>query len=138
MNPITSTVAASCNRLVPKSPLSSPRGSPRSSPRHSPVTATKFSHMLSPPGHNHSKDQRRGSRETDRYKMQLASQTSKAYQTKKNETRKPAQKGKASAAKDKPQKRLLEEAVAAPVREKKTKTTNRKASGSREKQCTLM
>lgn len=139
MNPITSTVAASCNRLV-----LSPRSSPRSSPRPSP-NALRKSPFLDLPDER----KRRYSKETEDYKKQLAQTTSKAYRAKRTENKKSdVNEGKvnARAAKQKPPRRLLEEAVQAATAEKhgKKKNANVKASctsrsaSKKEKNCSIM
>lgn len=143
MNPITSTVAASCNRLV-LSPRSSPRGSPRSSPRSSPNALRKPPFLDVP---NDAK--RRDSKEIVDYKKQLGKTTSKAYRAEKTESNKSAEintaKVNSRQAKQKPPKRLLEVAVHAATAERKTKTTNEKSSSTTDsprskkgKNCTIM
>ena len=143
MNPITSTVAASCNRLV-----LSPRTSPRSSPRPSP-NVTRKSPFLDLPA---DEKKRRDSKEIEDYKKQLAATTRQAYKEKRteNEGSNNVVKGSNTAAtKEKPAKRLLEEAVAvaatAEKREQGKKTTNSKPSKSsssgattKGKKCTIM
>lgn len=144
MNPITSTVAASCNRLV-----LSPRTSPRCSPRPSP-NVTRKTPFLDLPAEE---KKRRDSKEIEDYKKQLAGMTSQAYKEKKTENKKSNHVGKPgsnpAATKKKPTKRLLEEAVAiaatAEKRKHGEKTTNSKPSKSssssastKEKKCTIM
>lgn len=143
MNPITSTVAASCNRLV-----LSPRTSPRSSPRPSP-NVTRKSPFLDLPA---DEKKRRDSKEIEDYKKQLAATTRQAYKEKRTENKgsNNVVKGSNTAAtKEKPAKRLLEEAVAvaatAEKREHGKKTTNSKPSKSsssgastKGKKCTIM
>lgn len=140
MNPITSTVAASCNRLV-----LSPRSSPRSSPRASPNVLRKAP-FLDLPADDLKK--RRDSKEVEDYKKQLAATTRQAYKEKRVENKKAnnAAKGSTPTTKEKPAKRLLEEAVSATVEKQKhgKKTTNTKASKSpsnaskKDKKCTIM
>ena len=77
MNPITSTVAASCNRLVV-----SPRSSPRNSPRNSPVAGRKSPFLDLP-----EERKRRDSKEILQYKKMLADSTSQAYRAKRIENR---------------------------------------------------
>lgn len=134
MNPITSTVAASCNRLV-----LSPRSSPRSSPKPSPNVLRKAPFLDLPAEDK----KRRDSKEIEDYKKQLASATRLAYKEKRTEDKKTGNAGKVNtqATKDKIGKRLLEEAT-----EKHTnkKTANKKASKSpssaskKDKKCTIM
>lgn len=140
MNPITSTVAASCNRLV-----LSPRSSPRSSPRASPNVIRKAPFLDLP---NDDLKKRRDSKEVVDYKKQLATTTRQAYKEKRTENKRSnnAGKGNPSAAKEKPAKRLLEEAVSATAEKQKhgKKTTNTKASKSpssaskKDKKCSIM
>lgn len=143
MNPITSTVAASCNRLV-----LSPRTSPRNSPRPSPIVTRKTPFLDLPADEK----KRRDSKEIEDYKKQLAATTSQAYKEKRTEKKKSNHVGKGSntaATKEKPTKRLLEEAVAiaatAEKRKQGEKTTNSKPSKSssssastKDKKCTIM
>lgn len=140
MNPITSTVAASCNRLV-----LSPRSSPRSSPRPSPNVLRKAPFLDLP---NDDQKKRRDSKEIEDYKRQLAATTRQAYKEKRTENKRSnnAGKGDTTATKEKPAKRLLEEAVSATAEKQKhgKKTTNTKASKSpsgaskKDKKCTIM
>lgn len=143
MNPITSTVAASCNRLV-----LSPRTSPRSSPRPSPNVVRKTPFLDLP---NDGK-KRRDSKEIEDYKKQLTATTRQAYKEKRTENKRSNNVEKGSnttATKEKPVKRLLEEAVAQAATAEKQKhgkkTTNSKASKSssssastKDKKCTIM
>lgn len=139
MNPITSTVAASCNRLA-----LSPRSSPRGSPRHSPNALRKPPFLDLPDD-----KKRRDSKETVDYKKLLAQSTSQAYRAQRTENKKSdgnAGKRNAHAGKQKPPKRLLEEAVQAATAEEhgKKKTANVKASSStssasrKDKKCSIM
>ena len=141
MNPITSTVAASCNRLV-----LSPRSSPRNSPKPSPNVLRKAP-FLDLPADDHKK--RRDSKEIGDYKKQLAATTKQAYKEKRVENQKSNNVGRKSdtpATKEKPAKRLLEEAVSATAEKQKhgKNTTNTKASKSpssaskKDKKCTIM
>lgn len=143
MNPITSTVAASCNRLV-----LSPRTSPRSSPRPSPNVVRKTPFLDLP---NDGK-KRRDSKEIEDYKKQLTATTRQAYKEKRTENKRSNNVVKGSnttATKEKPVKRLLEEAVAQAATAEKQKhgkkTTNSKPSKSssssastKDKKCTIM
>lgn len=128
MNPITSSIAASCSRLN-VSPRSSPRGSPRSSPRSSPNVVRR------PPFLDIPNDvKRRDSKEIQDYKKELYHTTSKAYQANKTGNRKTPEinvrKVKIREEKQKPAKRLLEEAVHATAADRKRKTSNAKRSGT--------
>lgn len=137
MNPITSTVAASCNRLV-----LSPRTSPRSSPRPSP-NLTRKTPFLDLPADG---KKRRDSKEIEDYKKQLAATTRQAYKEKRTENKGSNNVGKGSnsaATKEKPTKRLLEEAVAARKHGKKTTDSKPSKSSSssastKDKKCTIM
>lgn len=141
MNPITSTVAASCNRLV-----LSPRTSPRNSPRPSPNVIRKAPFLDLPADEK----KRRDSKEIVDYKKQLVATTRQAYKEKRTENKKTNNVGKGSntpATKEKPAKRLLEEAVSATAEKRKQgkKTTNSKPSKSssssastKDKKCTIM
>ena len=139
MNPITSTVAASCNRLA-LSPRTSPRNSPRTSPN-----VTRRPPFLDVPNDK----KRRDSKEIVDYKKQLAQTTSKAYRQKRTQDKRSdmsAEKVNTRAGKQKPPRKLLEEAVHAATAEKlgKKKTANVKSSSSassaskKEKNCSIM
>ena len=140
MNPITSTVAASCNRLV-----LSPRTSPRSSPRPSPNVVRKTPFLDLP---NDGK-KRRDSKEIEDYKKQLTATTRQAYKEKRTRSNNVEKGSNTTATKEKPVKRLLEEAVAQAATAEKQKhgkkTTNSKPSKSssssastKDKKCTIM
>lgn len=140
MNPITSTIAGSCSRLA-LSPRSSPRNSPRSSPN-----ALRKPPFLDIPDDR----KRRDSKEIEDYKRKLAQTTSKAYKANKRTENKKSyvhnEKVNARTTKEKPPKRLSEEAFHTATAEKhgKKKTANVKASSSasksskQEKSCTIM
>lgn len=140
MNPITSTVAASCNRLV-----LSPRTSPRSSPKPSPNVRRKAPFLDLPDEDNF---QRRDSKEVVDYKKQLAAETKQAYKEKRKEDKKSGNgggKANTQASKEKPGKRLLDEAVTTTTEKQgQKKTGNTKASKSsssaskKDKKCTIM
>lgn len=129
MNPITSTVAASCNRLVV-----SPRSSPRNSPRNSPVAGRKSPFLDLP-----EERKRRDSKEILQYKKMLADSTSQGYRAKRIENRNSgvnAGIGNAHATKQKPPRRLLEEAVQARTaaeKHRKKKPASVKTSSSANK-----
>ena len=140
MNPITSTVAASCNRLVV-----SPRSSPRNSPRNSPVAGRKSPFLDLP-----EERKRRDSKEILQYKKMLADSTSQAYRAKRIENRNSgvnAGIGNALTTNQRPPRRLLEEAVQARTaaeKHKKKKPANVKTSSSannntkKGKNCSIM
>lgn len=140
MNPITSTVAASCNRLV-----ISPRSSPRNSPRNSPVAGRKSPFLDLP-----EERKRRDSKEILQYKKMLADSTSQAYRAKRIENRNSgvnAGIGNAHTTNQRPPRRLLEEAVQARTaaeKHRKKKPANVKTSSSannntkKGKNCSIM
>ncbi|PFX15516.1 Replication factor C subunit 2 [Stylophora pistillata] len=126
MNPITSTVAASCNRLA-----LSPRTSPRASPKPSPNMRRKVPFLDLPDEDNF---KRRDSKEVVDYKKQLAAETREAYKEKRKEDKKSGNAGgkaNTQAYKEKAGKRLLDEAVTTTTEKQgQKKTANTKATKS--------